>query len=468
MKNLPCNLKKVDKKVSARGEKEVWRSGQLRFLLMTIGDVLAQVFGASRPADRVLGGFFREHRQCGARDRKILSEGVFGLFRHWGVLCRALPPERRRELEAGGKCSREEAALLLAGALELEGKFLPLVTELRRRELGCAAEPHAVAATPEERAAAWARKWNLPEPESADWTPDWLPELTAPDFPLEALRTALRRRPPMWLRCQGAEPAAVARTLCEEGLSVESESAVPGALAVREPAVNLFTLESFRCGEFEVQDLASQAIGLVANPRPGERWWDACAGAGGKTLQLAELMRRRGTVVAADVRDYKLEDLRRRARRAGFPNIQTRAWDGKALRRRQQERFDGVLVDAPCSCSGVWRRNPDGRWHFRPEEVPGLAALQLEILTAAAGGVRPGGVLIYATCSIFPAENEEVVAKFLATHADFAPDPFPHPLTGAPTAGMMNVLPGQADCDQMFAARLRRRPRPEEEGRADG
>lgn len=162
-------------------------------------------------------------------------------------------------------------------------------------------------------------------------------------------------------------------------------------------------------------------------------------------------------MVASDIREYKLEDLRLRARRAGFPNIMTRAWDGKAPRRRQQGKFDGVLVDAPCSCSGVWRRNPDGRWKMRPGEIAEMAALQREILDAASGGVRPGGVLVYATCSIFEAENQGVVLDFLAGHPDFVLDSFPHPLTGENLSGMMAVLPGMGDCDSMFAARLRRR-----------
>ncbi|HCH87370.1 MAG TPA: SAM-dependent methyltransferase, partial [Lentisphaeria bacterium] len=180
-------------------------------------------------------------------------------------------------------------------------------------------------------------------------------------------------------------------------------------------------------------------------------------GAGGKTLELADLMERTGTVVACDVRSYKLDDLRIRARRAGFPNIVTREWDGKPFKGKQAGGYDGVLVDAPCSCSGVWRRNPDGRWTLKPEDVEEAAALQQRILEAASTAVRSGGLLIYATCSLFPRENGGVVDAFLASHEEFALEPFEHPLTGEPCGGMLQVRSFDGDCDSMFVARLRRK-----------
>ena len=168
-------------------------------------------------------------------------------------------------------------------------------------------------------------------------------------------------------------------------------------------------------------------------------------------------MKRRGTVVACDVRSYKLDDLRLRARRAGFPNIVTREWDGKPFHGKQADRFNGVLVDAPCSCSGVWRRNPDGRWTLPPEELTKTAELQQTILAAAAPAVRPGGVLVYATCSLFPVENGMVVEKFLAEHPEFTLEPFANPLTGEPTSGQLQIRSFDGDCDSMFVARMRRK-----------
>jgi 16S rRNA (cytosine967-C5)-methyltransferase len=141
-------------------------------------------------------------------------------------------------------------------------------------------------------------------------------------------------------------------------------------------------------------------------------------------------------------------------------NIHCRAWDGRRLGRRQAT-FDGVLVDAPCTCSGTWRRNPDARWSTRPEEVTEMAELQARLLANAASGVKPGGVLVYATCSLFEAENGAVVREFLARREDYRLEPFGHPLTGRDTPGWTCIWPWEGDCDAMFVARLRHQPRTE-------
>ena len=287
--------------------------------------------------------------------------------------------------------------------------------------------------------------------------PAWVREHLEPDFPFDRYLKSLCTRPPMWLRMQTENKESLLHELASAELTAEQHPYHKDAVAIRNAQINLFTLPAYCEGRFEVQDLASQCIGAACAPAPGERWWDACAGAGGKSLQLAELMQRKGTVVATDIREYKLEDLRKRARRAGFPNIQTRAWDGKGVRPQHRERFDGVLVDAPCSCSGVWRRNPDGIWTLKQEEIGETARLQARILEAAAPGVKPGGVLIYATCSIFKEENKEQVTAFLAKHPEFVLERFPHPLTGAMVSdGMLQVTPADADCDAMFVARMRK------------
>lgn len=228
---------------------------------------------------------------------------------------------------------------------------------------------------------------------------------------------------------------------------------VEDALSIR-AKVNMYSLESYRKGLFEIQDLASQCVGLVCAPRPGNRWLDACAGAGGKTLQLAQLMKRKGNVTASDLRSYKLEDLRRRARRAGFPNITAK--ENIAASGKVKHPFDGVLVDAPCSCSGVWRRNPGAQWILTAEEVEELAIQQLEILETYSAAVRTGGVLVYATCSVFDEENSGVVRKFLDKHPEFKLDPFADPMTGNIAPGMLRIDGGLYNCDTLFAARMRK------------
>ena len=212
-------------------------------------------------------------------------------------------------------------------------------------------------------------------------------------------------------------------------------------------------LPAFERGALEIQDLASQAVGLACDPDPGERWWDACAGAGGKALHLAGLMGGKGLVVATDVNASKLKEAARRARRSPFRNLTTKEWDGRHVAGKPSS-FDGVLVDAPCSALGTWRRNPNARWTTRRQAIARLAELQSQILHAASAGVRPGGTLLYSVCTLTPSETFGVIRPFLETHTDFRLDPFPHPLTGTPTDGTLLIWPQDADNDAMFLARM--------------
>ncbi len=417
--------------------------------------VLGEVFGSGKPADRVLSNFFRENRQLGSRDRQLIGESIYAMLRYWGFLRKLLPEERRNEVEKGEiHFSRIELDALLFAALYLESANLSAADAIAK-DLGIPwpkAAPDLVG-----RARSLAAVFGSSAAfRLEDLVPEWLFPLLPPDFPRERFLGDLCCRPPMWLRCQTAEHDRLAAELRAAGLEVRRHERIASAFAVSNPKVNLFTLEAYRRGEFEVQDLASQCIGLVANPHPGERWLDCCAGAGGKSLELADLMNRKGTVVACDIRSYKLEDLRSRAKRAGFPNIVTREWDGKAFHGKQLRQFDGVLVDAQSRCAGVWRRNPDGRWTVKPEEIAEMAALQSRILENAESAVKPGGVLIYATCSLFPAENGGVAGSFLETHPEYTLEPFPHPLTGEPCSGMLQLYSFDGDCDSMFVARMRR------------
>ncbi len=424
--------------------------------------VLEHIFSAGRPADRALSGWLRENRHCGSRDRHFIGEAVYALLRYWGLLRKFLPSERLAEIESGRiRLGSQELKALFLAAFYLE-KRQPAAVELIVRDLMLAGPKNQSRKTAEDsiyaRAAELAGFFGLKTLTFApeDLVPEWVLTHLGEAFPRAAFLADLERRPPMWLRMQCHDPDRLIAELRSNGLDVHRHDRLQSALAVIAPHVNLYTLDSFRSGEFEVQDLASQCIGLTAAPKPGERWLDCCAGAGGKTLQLAELMRRTGKITACDVRSYKLDDLRLRARRAGFPNIDTAAWDGNDFKLKPERRYDGVLVDAPCSCSGVWRRNPDGRWTLKEEEIAEHATLQRQILERGAKAVRPGGVLIYATCSIFPEENGEVVRSFLAANRDFEPEDFPHPLNGNPTGGLLQIYSFEGDCDSMFVARMRR------------
>ena len=182
-----------------------------------------------------------------------------------------------------------------------------------------------------------------------DLLPDWL---SLPEDAAGFIRM-MQSRPPLWLRAQ-LKPQRLQKILQDAGLDAKISDKLPGALKIEEAKVNLYSLQAFRDGAFEVQDFASQVIGYSCSPKAGERWWDACAGAGGKSLQLASIMKGKGVLIATDIREYKLKDLKKRARRAGLSNIQSKGWNGTKIP-VNKTLFDGVLVDAPCSCTGILR-----------------------------------------------------------------------------------------------------------------
>jgi 16S rRNA (cytosine967-C5)-methyltransferase len=278
------------------------------------------------------------------------------------------------------------------------------------------------------------------------------------DLPVEFLRH-LQRVPALWLRARPGTGARLAAALGHCSPAPESADALhyTGTL-------DLFRSPSFQAGEFEIQDLASQLVGLAAAPQPGETWWDVCAGEGGKTLHLADLMGNKGLIWASDRSERRLEVLKRRAARAKIYNYRTAAWAGIVPGTRPalptKGKFDGILVDAPCSGIGTWQRNPHARWTVTPRDVEELAATQVALLDAVAGSVKFGGRLIYAVCTLTRRETEEVAAAFLATHSDFRPEPLAEAFTGEPSgpAGSRAVLwPHTIKANGMFIAAWKRR-----------
>jgi 16S rRNA (cytosine967-C5)-methyltransferase len=231
--------------------------------------------------------------------------------------------------------------------------------------------------------------------------------------------------PPLWLRAQGGKSLdELARQLTKEGVKT-SRAAAPVEGLNATGGRGLHETTPYKTGQVEIQDLASQQIATAVAVQPGQKVWDTCAGAGGKSLAIASRMNNKGVVVATDLHAYKLDELKRRAKRADFSNIRTFTWDGQAplrlpLEVARQKGFDWVLVDAPCTASGTWRRNPDARWRFDPSDCQELTALQYQLLEKAQFSVRAGGHLVYATCSWLAAENEDQVARFLQQHADFS------------------------------------------------
>lgn len=252
-------------------------------------------------------------------------------------------------------------------------------------------------------------------------------------------------RPPLYIRPAPGKLGTVVEDLQQHHLQAQR---IGNAVAVT-GSKGLYELDSYKQGLFEIQDLASQAIGEHVAPQAGDLGWDACAGGGGKSLQLASLMQGKGAVYASDIREHKLDEIRRRAQRAQLHNIRTFPWQGEPLDRwpaavQKRGGFDWVLVDAPCTSSGTWRRNPDARWRCDEQQIQDITSLQARLLDAAANSVRPGGKLVYSTCSFFVDENEAIVAGFLQKNPSFSLHS--QRLHGNP----------HADADTMFSALLLR------------
>lgn len=370
-----------------------------RSALVHAAAVVEKLLLFAGPADETLSGYFRQHRSLGQQERAFIAEAAFAVLR------------RRRSLEAAAG-SAVPAALVAAAAMRalgLSGRALEGLID------GALAQ----------RIRAF-RSDTLPAAARAD-LPDWLWEkLAARHGEAEALRIAqgMLNPAPLDLRVNLARAARddMLARLAADGIQVAATEYSPAGLRVAgKPPVNRHPL--FRDGLIEVQDEGSQVLAWLVAPRRGEMVADYCAGAGGKTLALAMLMRGTGRVYAMDVSAKRLAALAPRAARAGVTNVHSivLAGDSDARAKRLAGKMDRVLVDAPCSGFGTLRRNPDLKWRHGPEAIAQLAEKQRGILVAASRLLKPGGRLVYATCSILHEENEDVIAAFQASQPGFAP-----------------------------------------------
>jgi len=275
---------------------------------------------------------------------------------------------------------------------------------------------------------------------------------------------ALETPPPVDLRVNRLKATVeeAQRELARENIETERMRYAPDGLRLKR-RLSIVAGDAFQNGLVEIQDEGSQIVAALVDARPGMQVMDYCAGAGGKTLAIAAGMNNKGRVVAMDVLETRLDRSAQRLRRAGAHNVERRSiGDNAKWLKRQKGTFDRVLVDAPCTGTGTWRRNPDGRWTLRRRDLEELVPKQAEILDAAAKLVKPGGNLVYATCSVLPAENERQIEAFLARHPDFEALPvaevFPELANDTP---FLRLSPLGHGTDGFFAAVLGRDAPPE-------
>lgn len=366
-----------------------------RNLVVATTQALQQIFNDNKQADKVLQQILKKDKRWGARDRGFIAETTYDIVR-WKRLYSEI---------ADVKAPYKTADLLRLFAVWaiLKGHRLPDWEEFsltpERRIKGRFDELSKI------------RKFRESIP---DWLDDtglselgelWEKEIHALNQPAEVILRANTLK---------IEPGPLRTRLESEGIVTERIKGFPTALRLKERQ-NVFASNSFKEGLFEVQDASSQLVAPFLAPQSGMRVIDACAGAGGKSLHLACLMENKGQIIALDIYPQKLHELKRRARRNGIHNIETRLVDSTKVTKKLRAKADKVLIDAPCSGLGVLRRNPDSKWKMTPDFLTEIKQKQREILLQYSKLVKPGGELVYATCSILPSENEQQIQAFLNT-----------------------------------------------------
>lgn len=366
-----------------------------RNLVFAVIDALNLIFNDGEYADKVVQKVLKFDKRWGSRDRGFIAETTYEMVRYKRLYAEIA--------EVKAPFSRQDLFRMWAVWAVLKGIKLPDWKQI---------EP-----TPERRIKgrfdelSKIRKYR-------EAVPDWIDELCAKALG-EKLWTdeiaALNQQAEVILRTNTLKTTKekLRKTLLDEGIVAEPIKGYPWALRLPERA-NVFVTDAFKNGLFEVQDASSQRVAELLDVQPGQRVVDTCAGAGGKSLHLAALMENKGHLISMDIYISKLKELKRRARRNGAHNIETREIDSTKVFKKLYGTADRVLIDAPCTGLGVIRRNPDTKWKLQPDFLEKIIKTQQEILRSYSKIVKPGGKMVYATCSILPQENTDQVTSFLA------------------------------------------------------
>lgn len=369
-----------------------------RNLVFAVIDALQLIFNQGQYADKVVEKVLKRDKRWGSRDRGFIAETTYEIVR-WKRLYAEIA-------ECKEPFSNADLFRMFAVWAVLRGIPLPDWKQL--------------ADTPARRIKGRFDALSS-ERKMRESFPDWLDELCASSLG-EALWTkeaaALNEEAAVILRANTLKITTpeLRQRLQGEGVASFPIKNYPHALQLQERG-NVFRTEAFKEGLFEVQDASSQLVAPYLEAMPGQRVIDACAGAGGKSLHLAAMMQNKGQVIALDIYGQKLKELKRRARRNGAHNIETRLIDTTKVIKKLQNSADGVLIDAPCTGLGILRRNPDAKWKLQQEFVGRILDTQKVILNDYSKMVKPGGKLVYATCSILPQENRQQVDQFLQSEA---------------------------------------------------
>ena len=367
-----------------------------RNLVFAVVDALGYIFNEGEYADKVVQKTLKIDKRWGSRDRGFIAETTYDIVR-WKRLYAEIA-------EVKAPYSRANLFRMFTVWAVLRGIDLPDWKQLEpvptRRIKGKFDELSKI------------RKFK-------ESIPDWLDEVgekALGDKLWSSEIAALNKQADVILRVNTLKTTKekLRKALLDDGIVAEPIKGYPDALKLNERA-NVFTTKSFKDGFFEVQDASSQLVSQFLEVEPGQRVVDTCAGAGGKSLHLAALMENKGQLIAMDIYENKLKELKRRARRNGAHNIEPRHIHSTKVIKKLHDKADRVLIDAPCTGLGVLRRNPDAKWKLQPDFLEKITKTQQEILRSYSKMVKPGGKMVYATCSILPQENVLQVKSFLAS-----------------------------------------------------
>lgn len=352
-------------------------------------------FVKNRYADKAIEKVFKLHPQWGSRDRRFVAEAVYDIVRNY-------------RLYAELAQSQKNFWFITAVWLVVKGVDFPDWQEFKDLDRSdvLKQKDHL--------------KTNLPIYESY---PDWLwsmgvDELGEDVWQQEAIAMNQTAQVVLRVNTLKTNTKQLTEELSKLNIAVKEVDGVNGAVYLTKRE-NVFQTNAFKLGWFEVQDAGSQLISTFLDPKPNQFVIDACAGAGGKSLQIAALMSNKGKLVSLDVEGFKLEELKKRAKRAGVFNVETRIIEDSKTIKRLELKADKLLLDVPCSGLGVIKRNPDTKWKLNAEVVERTKQLQNKILNEYSQMVKPGGEMVYSTCSILPSENKQQITEFLNNRSDF-------------------------------------------------
>jgi 16S rRNA (cytosine967-C5)-methyltransferase len=394
-------------------------------LIKAVNSAIYQIFEESRYADKVLERLLKSDNRWGARDRAFIAENTYEMVRYWRLI-RSCAGLEEHELN-------EPNLFTLFGTWQVvKGVRIPDWQEFRNVDTKKIEHTYNQLKTKRKFIYSF---------------PDWMDEMGVKELGKQWNKEAeaLNLTAPVVIRVnllkttkEQLVASLASRDIkthviegCKDGLRLDQRQ-------------NLFITPEFKEGLFEVQDASSQLVVPFLQIEPGMRVIDACAGAGGKTLHMAAVMGNKGRIISMDTEQWKLDEMKKRGRRAGVSTVEPRLIEGPKTIKKLADSADRLLLDVPCSGMGVLKRNPDAKWKLDAGFIERLQHTQQEIVSNYSSMVKVGGKMVYATCSIFPSENEKQVEKFLAAHPNFELEE------------MKTILPSESGFDGFFMARMKR------------